>query len=93
MTIGHIYAITRPNGRAYVLTTRYAGLNPMERRIPIRRLGRITGLRGALATMERKLHGFRLKLLVVMALTRHRGEGATVPGGLHRVCRWVCDVG
>ena len=36
--IGNVYAITRPDGRAYVLTTRDAGfLPPMERRIPIRR--------------------------------------------------------
>ncbi|MBD5239400.1 MAG: hypothetical protein HDS64_06475 [Bacteroidales bacterium] len=51
----------------------------MERRIPIRRLvyagAYITGLRGALATMERKLHDFRL--FEVVALSRHRGGGAT----------------
>ncbi|MDE6032554.1 MAG: hypothetical protein K2G15_01185 [Muribaculaceae bacterium] len=35
--IDFLYAITRPDGRAYVLTTRYAGLSTMERRIPIRR--------------------------------------------------------
>ncbi|MBD5293283.1 MAG: hypothetical protein HDR79_04085 [Bacteroides sp.] len=43
----------------------------------------MTGLRGAPATMERKLHNFRLNnhIYEIMALTRHRGEGATVPGG------------
>ena len=42
----------------------------MERRIPIRRLvyagACITGHRGALATMERKLDDFRLFVLVVL---------------------------
>ena len=37
LRIVYTYDITRPDGRAYALTTRYAGLNPMERRIPIRR--------------------------------------------------------
>ena len=37
--------------------------------------GYMTGHRGALATMERKLHDFRL--FVVVALSRHRGGGAT----------------
>ena len=37
LRIVYTYEITRPDGRAYALTTRYAGLNPMERRIPIRR--------------------------------------------------------
>ncbi|MBD5371836.1 MAG: hypothetical protein HDR75_00590 [Bacteroides sp.] len=47
----------------------------------------MTGHRGALATMERKLHNLRLNELVlnlnaeIMALTRHRGEGATKPSG------------
>ena len=39
----------------------------------------LTGLRGAPATVERKLHDFRVKS-ASMALTRHRGEGATAPG-------------
>ena len=43
---------------------------PMERRIPIRRLvyagAYITGHSGALATMERKLHDFRHVVLVVL---------------------------
>ncbi|MBD5282619.1 MAG: hypothetical protein HDS33_06295 [Bacteroides sp.] len=43
----------------------------------------MTGHRGALATMERKLHDLRLNELAlnpnveIMALTRHHGEGAT----------------
>ena len=47
----------------------------------------MTGHRGALATMERKLHDLRLNELAlnpnmeIMALTRHRGEGATEPSG------------
>ena len=39
----------------------------------------LTGLRGAPATVERKLHDFRVKS-ASMALRRHRGEGATEPG-------------
>ena len=47
----------------------------------------MTGLRGALATMERKLHYFFWvfgPICKIMALTRHRGEGATVPGSYSR---------
>ena len=46
----------------------------------------MTGLRGALATVERKLHDFSPQrignrhYIVIMALMRHRGEGATEPG-------------
>ncbi|MBD5364695.1 MAG: hypothetical protein HDR79_07080 [Bacteroides sp.] len=46
----------------------------------------MTGHRGALATVERKLHDVRINksYMEIMALTRHRGEGATKPGGLRR---------
>ena len=49
----------------------------------------MTGHRGALAPMVRKLHDLRLNVLAlnpneeIMALTRHRGEGATEPSGFH----------
>ena len=47
----------------------------------------MTGHRGALATVERKLHDVRINksYMEIMALTRHRGEGATKPGGFRSI--------
>ena len=64
----------------------------MERRIPIRRhvhanithppthTMKATGLRGALATVERQRHNYQQFDAETVELALHRGEGATKPG-------------
>ena len=65
--------------RRIPIRRRVGGKN-MERRIPIRRpCGWVTGPRGALATMERKLHGFRLKELVAMTSDGGGGSESAFP--------------
>ena len=54
----------------------------------------MTGLRGAPATMERKLHDFHriwlyVDLMVFVALMRHRGGGATMPGDFRQIISYA----